>query len=71
VEGFSVAETADLLNISIVNVKVRLNRAKTMLQKQLEQYYSSADIYPFHLSFCDGIVERVFNKINDHEHATK
>jgi RNA polymerase sigma factor (sigma-70 family) len=28
-EGFSVAETAALLNISTINVKVRLNRAKT------------------------------------------
>jgi RNA polymerase sigma factor (sigma-70 family) len=29
VEGFSVAETAELLKISPVNVKVRFNRAKT------------------------------------------
>src|SRR5690606_2592864 len=36
VEGFSVAETADLLDITAVNVKVRLNRAKTLLQKEIE-----------------------------------
>ena len=65
VEGFSIAETAELLNISTVNVKVRLNRAKTLLQKHLEQYYASADIYPFHLQYCDAIVEKVFKKIND------
>src|SRR5688572_3648780 len=36
VEGFSVAETADLLNITPTNVKVRLNRAKSLLQKEIE-----------------------------------
>ncbi|RYG23231.1 MAG: sigma-70 family RNA polymerase sigma factor, partial [Chitinophagaceae bacterium] len=39
VEGFSVQETAELLDISPVNVKVRLNRAKTLLQKEVEQLY--------------------------------
>ena len=32
INGLNVAETADLLNISEANVKVRLNRAKTMLR---------------------------------------
>ena len=36
VEGRSVAETASLLNISDINVRVRLNRAKNMLQKKLK-----------------------------------
>src|SRR5215217_7917049 len=53
VEGFSIAETAELLNISAINVKVRLNRAKTMLQQKLEQYYSSADLFEFNLVYCD------------------
>ncbi len=64
IEGFSVQETADLLNISAVNVKVRTNRAKALLQKQLEQYYSSAEIFEFHLKYCDKIVERVFKIIS-------
>ena len=46
-EGFSVAETAELLNIPEVNVKVRLNRAKTMLQQHLLQLYNSTEIYEF------------------------
>ena len=62
-EGFSVAETADLLNITTVNVKVRLNRAKTMLQKSLEQYYTVTDLYEFNLVYCNAIVENVFKKI--------
>ena len=63
VEGFSVAETAELLRITPINVKVRLSRARTMLQKQLEQFYTAADIYEFHLSYCDKMVQRVLGKI--------
>ncbi len=64
VEGFSVAETAELLNTTPVNVKVRLNRAKTMLQKKLEQFYSAAEIFEFNRIYCDGIVKKVFEKLN-------
>jgi RNA polymerase sigma factor (sigma-70 family) len=63
IEGFSVLETAELLQITPTNVKVRLNRSKAMLQKQLEQFYSSADIFEFNLRYCDAIVERVFRGI--------
>ncbi|RYY95880.1 MAG: sigma-70 family RNA polymerase sigma factor, partial [Chitinophagaceae bacterium] len=63
-EGFSVAETADLLGITAVNVKVRLNRCKTLMQKGLEGRYSSAELYEFHLKYCDRIVYYVFAKIH-------
>jgi RNA polymerase sigma-70 factor (ECF subfamily) len=62
-EDFNVAETAELLGITNVNVKVRLHRAKLLLRKQLEGYYSSADIYEFNLKYCDKIVEGVFRRI--------
>jgi RNA polymerase sigma-70 factor (ECF subfamily) len=65
IEGFSVAETADLLNITPINVKVRLNRAKTLLQKQIESFYSHNDLYSFNLVYCDAIVHRVFERINE------
>jgi len=64
VEGFSVAETAELLEISPVNVKVRLNRAKNLLQKQVEQFYSHSELYSFNLVYCDAIVHNVFERIN-------
>jgi RNA polymerase sigma factor (sigma-70 family) len=64
IEGFSVAETAEMLNISQVNVKVRFNRAKSMLQKQLEHFYISANLYEFNLVYCDKIVNRVYDHIN-------
>jgi RNA polymerase sigma factor (sigma-70 family) len=63
IEGFSIAETADLSGITPVNVKVRLNRAKALLQKQLEQIYSSSELYSFNLIYCDRIVEKTFEKI--------
>jgi len=65
VEGFSVAETAALLQISATNVKVRLNRAKAMLQKNLEKFYAAADLYAFHLQYCDAIVAGVFSRIRE------
>jgi RNA polymerase sigma factor (sigma-70 family) len=64
VQGFSIAETAELLEITPVNVKVRLNRAKSLLQKQLEHYYTANEIYSFNLIYCDNIVRRVFDEIN-------
>jgi hypothetical protein len=66
VEGFNVAETAELLNITPVNVRVRLNRAKAMLQKQLEQYYPLSDIYELNLVYYDDMVNSVFTKIKEH-----
>ena len=35
VEGLSIEDTASLLTISIANVRVRLHRARLMLQKDL------------------------------------
>jgi len=65
INGFSVAETADLLNISEANVKVRLNRAKTMLKDKLAQSYSNKELYEFNLIYCDEIVNKVMKKINE------
>lgn len=63
IEGFSVAETAELLGITQVNVKVRLNRARALLQKQVEQFYSQSDIYSFNLIYCDDIVKKTLHAI--------
>jgi RNA polymerase sigma-70 factor (ECF subfamily) len=63
-EGFSVAETAGLLQITPINVKVRLNRAKTMLREQLEKFYTSSELYEFNEIYCDAIVHGVFNRIH-------
>jgi RNA polymerase sigma-70 factor (ECF subfamily) len=61
--GLNIAETAGVLNISETNVKVRLNRAKNMLRKEIEKSYSAEDIFEFNLIYCDAIVASVMEKI--------
>lgn len=63
--GLNVLETANVLNISEDNVKVRLNRAKRMLRKEVEKSYSIEDIYEFNLIYCDRMVENVMNKLKN------
>jgi RNA polymerase sigma factor (sigma-70 family) len=62
--GLSVNETAKTLNITETNVKVRLNRAKAMLRKELEKMYSPEEIFQFNLIYCDKIVLKVMSVIN-------
>lgn len=61
--GMSVKETSDALHLSETNVKVRLNRAKGLLQKELKKSYSAEDIFEFNLIYCDKMVERVMQAI--------
>jgi len=61
--GLSTSETAEVLNIKTSNVKVRLNRAKAMLRKEIEKIYSPDEIYEFNLVYCDKIVIEVMKKI--------
>lgn len=65
VNGFNTAETADLLKITESNVKVRLNRAKTMLRSHLESEYAAVEMYDFNLIFCDRVVENVMDRIKN------
>ncbi len=65
INGLNVAETAELLGISESNVKVRLNRAKTMLRNKIELTYNDVELYEFNLVYCDAIVMNVMQKIND------
>jgi len=41
VEGFSTAETAQILNLSPANVKVRLHRARLFLRDKLKGYFDN------------------------------
>lgn len=63
IESMSVAETKECLDITEANVKVRLNRAKTLLKKSLSGYYKNEDLLQFHLTRCDRMVERVMKQI--------
>jgi len=61
-EDLSVRETSAALNIEEANVKVRLNRAKTMLRENLNSYMKDY-VYSFHLTKCDRIVNGVMNRL--------
>ena len=63
INGLNVAETAEALSISEANVKVRLNRAKTMLRKEIEKSYTAEDIFEFNLIYCDAITSNVMNQL--------
>ena len=41
IEGFSTAETAEILNLSPANVKVRLHRARLYLRDKLKGYFEN------------------------------
>jgi len=62
VEDLSVKETAEVLLIEESNIKVRLNRAKTMLRENLSGYMKES-VYAFHLTRCDRIVGQVLQEL--------
>jgi RNA polymerase sigma-70 factor (ECF subfamily) len=59
VEELSINETAESLGITKINVKVRLHRAKLLMQKYLTKNLSKEDIYPFGNERCDRVIEKV------------
>jgi RNA polymerase sigma-70 factor (ECF subfamily) len=63
VEELSGRETGEALGIEEPNVKVRLNRAKTMLKQHLDGYIRG-HVYSFHLSRCDKMVSDVFSRLH-------
>ncbi len=65
INGLNVRETAESLNISDANVKVRLNRAKAMLRKEIEKSYTREEIFEFNLIYCNIITHQVMEKIKE------
>ena len=65
VEGMSTDETAECLNISPENVKVRLHRARAGLRKELfaRAGATTVESFQFHASRCDRIVQNVFRML--------
>jgi RNA polymerase sigma-70 factor, ECF subfamily len=65
VEGLHIEDTAEALGISVETVKTRLHRARAMLRKELERRAGIIvpEIFPFHLSRCDRVVEGVLQRI--------
>lgn len=61
--GLNVLETAEVLRLTETNVKVRLNRAKQLLRKEIEKSYSTQEIFEFNLVYCEALTQRVMDKI--------
>jgi RNA polymerase sigma-70 factor, ECF subfamily len=66
VEGLDVTETATALEIGVEAVKTRLHRGRALLRKELERRAGIAapQLFPFHLSRCDRVVEGVMRRIS-------
>lgn len=65
IEEMSTTDTADALDITEDNVKVRLHRARALLRKRL---YARAgmerkEAFNFHAVRCDRVVKNVFERI--------
>lgn len=65
IENMNVAETKECLDITEANVKVRLNRAKSLLKNSLSGYYKNEDLLHFHLTRCDRMVGLVMKQIEN------
>jgi len=62
-EEMSTNETMEVLNIGESNVKIRLTRAKEMLRNELSSQFRSQQLFDFHLTRCDRVVNFVMDKI--------
>lgn len=65
ITGLSTLETAELLSITEDNAKVRLNRAKKMLQEKIGESYTDSELFEFNLIYCDVMVDRVMKAIKE------
>lgn len=65
VEELTTEETAETLDLTIENVKIRLHRAKAMLRRELyaRAGANAAQAYPFPATRCDRLVAAVMARI--------
>lgn len=65
IENLSTAETAECLDLTEENVKVRLHRARALLRRELyaRAGHRRESAFPFMGRRCDRVVERVFARI--------
>ena len=63
VEGLTIDTVSKCLDLTTVNVKVRLHRAKKILQGKLSQLSDIGDLYAYGSNHCDIMVKNVMNII--------
>lgn len=68
IEGLSTEQTADVLGLTIENVRVRLHRAKRSLRQRLDERIGReiCRLYLFDGPRCDRVVEEVFARLDVH-----
>ncbi len=66
VEELSTTETAEALEISEENVKIRLHRGRALLRGWLFQRVGARakDAFPFMGARCDRVVQNVFAQLS-------
>ena len=66
IEGLSVEDTAEALQIPVETVKTRLFRARRRLQKELDPELCStlSETFPFAGADCEAMTERVLTNFN-------
>jgi RNA polymerase sigma-70 factor, ECF subfamily len=69
VEGMSIEEASSILDISKVNVKVRLHRAKSMLKDILKNVTDISNLFTFGNERCDRVNDVVMNYIRENENV--
>lgn len=69
VEELSTSETAEALNLTEENVKVRLHRGRALMRRDLMSRVGGAakDAFPFMGTRCDQMVKRVFDCLSRSE----
>ena len=65
VEAVSTTEAAESLGITEDTVKTRLHRARALLRHELFERagLTAGDLFPLHLSRCDRVLARVFERL--------
>ena len=65
IEGMSIEETAELLDILPETVKTRLHRARRMLRDELEKHIGPVlgDAFPFRGERCARLAEKVLERL--------
>lgn len=67
IDGYSLAETAQLLSTTVDGVRVRLEKAKASLRKSIRRWFQSSDVYPLDQQSCNKLVAVVMHAIKHPE----
>lgn len=63
VEGMSLNEVTQCLDLTESNIKTRLHRAKAMLKESLYKLSVNREVFEFGFKRCDAMVERVMTAL--------